>query len=45
MVAYKPPLEGRAPHKHLLLDFNERTLPVSDTVKQALIDFIQEDRL
>ena len=45
MGAYKPPLEGRDPHKHLLLDFNERTLPVSDTVKQALIDFIQEDRL
>ena len=45
MGAYKPPLEGRDPHKHLLLDFNERTLPVSGAVKQALIDFIQEDRL
>ncbi|OED41549.1 histidinol-phosphate aminotransferase [Endozoicomonas sp. (ex Bugula neritina AB1)] len=45
MSAYKPPLEGRDPHEHLLLDFNERTLPVSDTVKQALIDYIQDDRL
>ena len=45
MGAYKPPLEGRDPNKHLLLDFNERTLPVSDTVKQALIDYIQDDRL
>ena len=45
MNAYKPPLEGRDPHDHLLLDFNERTLPVSPAVKQALIDYIQDDRL
>ncbi|MGB0360173.1 MAG: pyridoxal phosphate-dependent aminotransferase [Endozoicomonas sp.] len=45
MSAYAPPLEGRNPHKHLLLDFNERTLPVSSHVKQALIDFIQNDRI
>lgn len=45
MAAYQPPLEGRDPQNHLLLDFNERTLPVSDTVKQALIDYIQDDRL
>ncbi len=45
MGAYKPPLEGRDPHKHLLLDFNERTLPVGHHVKQALIDFIRADRL
>lgn len=45
MSAYKPPLEGRDPHEHLLLDFNERTLPVSDTVKKALIQYIQDDRL
>ncbi|WP_257287110.1 histidinol-phosphate transaminase [Endozoicomonas sp. SESOKO2] len=43
--AYTPPLEGRDPHDHLLLDFNERTLPVCPSVKQALIDFIQDDRL
>ncbi|KEQ13960.1 pyridoxal phosphate-dependent aminotransferase [Endozoicomonas numazuensis] len=45
MGAYKPPLEGRDPHDHLLLDFNERTLPVCPSVKQAMIDFIQDDRL
>ncbi|WP_067516046.1 pyridoxal phosphate-dependent aminotransferase [Endozoicomonas ascidiicola] len=45
MSAYAPPLEGRNPHEHLLLDFNERTLPVSHHIKQALIDFIQNDRI
>ncbi|MCW7555764.1 histidinol-phosphate aminotransferase family protein [Endozoicomonas gorgoniicola] len=45
MGAYKPPLEGRDNHQHLLLDFNERVLPVSPTVKQALIDFINDDQL
>ena len=45
MSAYKPPLEGRDPQNHLLLDFNERTRPVSDSVKQALIDYINSDRL
>ena len=45
MGAYKPPLEGRDNHQHLLLDFNERVLPVSPAVKQALIDFINDDQL
>ncbi|WP_066016053.1 pyridoxal phosphate-dependent aminotransferase [Endozoicomonas atrinae] len=45
MSAYTPPLEGRDPHHHLLLDFNERTLPVSEHVKQALINYINDDRL
>ncbi|USE37784.1 histidinol-phosphate transaminase [Endozoicomonas sp. SCSIO W0465] len=45
MIAYVPPLEGRNPHHHLLLDFNERTRPVSEHVKQALINYISEDRL
>lgn len=45
MGAYKPPLEGRDNHKHLLLDFNERTLPVSPAVKQAMIDYINDDQL
>ncbi|WP_257266640.1 histidinol-phosphate transaminase [Endozoicomonas sp. ONNA2] len=45
MSAYSPPLEGRDPHQHLLLDFNERTLPVSEQVKQALINYINDDRL
>ncbi|AMO58519.1 histidinol-phosphate aminotransferase [Endozoicomonas montiporae] len=45
MGAYKPPLEGRDNHQHLLLDFNERVLPVAPAVKQALIDFINDDQL
>ena len=45
MAAYQPPLEGRDPGTHLLLDFNERTLPVSHTIKQALFDYIQSDQL
>lgn len=45
LPAYKPPLEGRDPHQHMLLDFNERTMPVSEPVKQALIDYINDNRL
>ncbi|HEY7772538.1 MAG TPA: histidinol-phosphate transaminase [Marinagarivorans sp.] len=45
MSAYKPPLDGRDPNKHLLLDFNERTLPVSQAVSQAMIDYIQAGKL
>ncbi len=45
MGAYKPPLEGRDPDRFLLLDFNERTLPISQCIEQALIDYIQSGRL
>ncbi len=45
MGAYKPPLEGRDPQTHLLLDFNERTLPVADAVSSALVQYIQDGRL
>ncbi len=45
MSAYKPPLDGRDAQRHLLLDFNERTLPVSQPVQHALIDYIQSGRL
>lgn len=45
MAAYAPPLEGRSVEKHLLLDFNERTLPVSDEVVEALCDFIRSGQL
>lgn len=45
MGAYKPPLDGRDPHDHLLLDFNERVLPVAEPVQQALIDYIRSGRL
>lgn len=37
---YVPPLEGRNPDKYTLLDFNERTVPVPDHIKDALKKFI-----
>ena len=36
MATYSPPLEGRSVTEHTLLDFNERTVPVSDYVCDAL---------
>ncbi len=45
MSAYKPPLDGRNPHAHLLLDFNERTLPIAEVVQEALIAYIRSGRL
>lgn len=45
LSAYTPPLEGRDPETHLLLDFNERTLPVSEPIRQALIDYVNSDRI
>jgi histidinol-phosphate aminotransferase len=45
MGHYKPPLEGRSKGDYLLLDFNERTRPVSKKVKEALKKFIDSDRL
>ncbi|WP_317933083.1 histidinol-phosphate transaminase [Halioxenophilus sp. WMMB6] len=45
LAAYKPPLEGRDPARFELLDFNERTIPVGEHIKQALIDYINSDRL
>ncbi|HEY6527289.1 MAG TPA: histidinol-phosphate transaminase [Cellvibrionaceae bacterium] len=45
MSAYKPPLDGRDAHQHLLLDFNERTLPVTQAVENALVDYIRSGRL
>ena len=45
MGTYKPPLEGRSSQGFLLLDFNERTTQVSESVREALVDFIQSPRL
>ncbi len=45
LSAYKPPLEGRDPAEHLLLDFNERTLPVGEAVRDALIEYIRSDKI
>ncbi|WP_045860674.1 pyridoxal phosphate-dependent aminotransferase [Teredinibacter purpureus] len=45
MSAYKPPLDGRDPKQHVLLDFNERTLPVGEAIRQALVDYVNDGRL
>lgn len=45
MAAYQPPLDGRDSARHLLLDFNERTLPIADVVQTALVDYIGGGRL
>ncbi len=45
LAPYKPPLDGRDPSTHLLLDFNERTLPVSAPVRDALLDYIRAERI
>lgn len=45
MSAYKPPLDGRNPKSYTLLDFNERTVPVSQTIVDALQAFIGDGRL
>ncbi len=45
MKPYQPPLEGRSAQRHLLLDFNERTLPVSEHICRALCDYIQSGSL
>lgn len=45
MTAYLPPLDGRDARSHHLLDFNERTVPVIEPIKQALQTYIASDRL
>ncbi len=45
MSAYVPPLEGRDPVQYTLLDFNERTVPVADHIREALSAFVDSGRL
>lgn len=45
MKAYKPPLDGRSNGDYLLLDFNERTVPPSPKVIEALKKFVESGRL
>ncbi|MDO8473942.1 MAG: aminotransferase class I/II-fold pyridoxal phosphate-dependent enzyme [bacterium] len=45
MTPYNPPLEGRASHGYLMLDFNEMTTETSPRVKQALHEFVDSKRV
>lgn len=40
MSPYKPPLEGRDPARFELLDFNERTVPVSEMIAKDIADWV-----
>lgn len=42
---YTPPLENRHGYSGALLDFNERTIPISPKIKAALIEFIQTGKV
>ncbi len=42
---YKPPLDGRDPQQFELLDFNERTTPVSSLITDDLVAWIQSGRM
>ena len=39
MSTYKPPLEGRNPKDFLLLDFNERMIPIGQNIKDTIGSF------
>ena len=45
MSAYAPPLEGRNSDMYTLLDFNERTIPVGQSITDALQGYIASGRL
>lgn len=45
MSPYKPPLEGRDPDRFTLLDFNERTVPVSDLIAKDIADWVLSGRM
>jgi histidinol-phosphate aminotransferase len=42
---YCPPLSGRGQYSGLLLDFNERTIPISNKVKKVLVDFFKNGKI
>jgi len=45
MSPYLPPLEGRDPERFDLLDFNERTTPVSELIVKDIVAWIESGRL
>lgn len=45
MSAYRPPLEGRDPNNHLLLDFNERTAPLPPELLSWIRDYLEHGSL
>ncbi len=45
MKPYNPPLKGRRAFSGMLLDFNERTKPLSDKIVRALERFVKNQKL
>lgn len=45
MSLYSPPLEGREKSGRVLLDFNERTVPVASVIEEALVHYIRSGKL
>jgi len=45
MSSYNPPLENRRAYDGVLLDFNERSIPVSRKVQKALESFVAENTI
>jgi histidinol-phosphate aminotransferase len=45
MGTYNPPLEGRDPEQHLLMDFNESPLPPPTSVLEAIQGYLSQQRL
>ncbi|MBI5414164.1 histidinol-phosphate transaminase [Candidatus Peregrinibacteria bacterium] len=45
MKPYLPPLEGRINYEGMLLDFNERTIPPSPKVFEAIQEFLKTGKL
>jgi histidinol-phosphate aminotransferase len=45
MSLYSPPLEGREKDGRVLLDFNERTVPVASVIEDALVKYIRSGKL
>lgn len=45
LSTYKPPLDGRDPERFALLDFNERTIPVSELIARDIAEWVMSGRL
>jgi histidinol-phosphate aminotransferase len=45
LKAYSPPLDGRSSFDGILLDFNERTIPISPKVEEAMVEYVKNKKI
>ncbi|MFA5880153.1 MAG: histidinol-phosphate transaminase [Candidatus Margulisiibacteriota bacterium] len=45
LTPYNPPINERHNYQGCLLDFNERTIPINQKIKKALINFIEQEKI